>query len=274
MNANKQNAPSIGKAWVVAPLAVLVIGLTTVACMSKPASKASSSAQRAATLRPAAMRTAAPVVAHPAVALIVDKTPEKKEKPSPNKLLTYRSRDYGISFQYPWQYTITGARSIANGDATLHAVSDGYAGQITLARVDVPRGFYAETNFDTGYFMLSLNPKIDQQECESQLGLAKDGKVLTDTINGVEFRWREGESGGHGQSSKVRQYVVFKNDTCYELELGVKTSNADGLARDVNPDQVLRRLDTILRTVNIKDAEKPEAEVKTSIAVVPAAPQK
>jgi len=33
--------------------------------------------------------------------------------------------------------------------------------------------------------------------------------------------------------------------------MGVKTSNENGQARDVNPDQVLRRLDGILRTVQI-----------------------
>src|SRR5512140_1625241 len=120
MNANKSNAPSLGKVWVVAPFAALVIGLTTVACMSKPAPKPQAAAPSTATLRPAMLRTAVPV--HPAVAVVVDNTREKKEKPSPYKLLTYRSRDYGVSFQYPWQYTITGARAIANGDVSLHPV--------------------------------------------------------------------------------------------------------------------------------------------------------
>ncbi len=79
----------------------------------------------------------------------------------------------------------------------------------------------------------------------------------SETINGVEFRWVESDNGGHGHASKLRQYVSFTNDTCYEVELGVKTSNQDGMARDVNPDQVLRRLDGILRTVQIV-AETPK----------------
>jgi len=270
MNANKQNAPSLGKAWIAAPFAVLVIGLTTVACMSKPAPKPVASQPSGVTLRPAALRTAAPMLAHPAVPVAVGKSAEKKEKPSPTKLLNYRSRDYGVSFEYPWQYTITGARAIANSDS-LRPVSDGFAGQVSLARVDIPRGFYADTNYDAGYFLLSLNTNVGQQECEAQLGLGKDGKVLTDTINGVDFRWRESDTGGHGQATKVRQYVTFTNDTCYEVELGVKTSNADGLARDVNPDQVLRRLDTMLRSVKIAAAEQPG--VTTSTAVVPESPK-
>ena len=272
MNANKNNSPAIGKAWVVAPFVTLALAMATVACMSKPSPKPNASSPTGGALRPAALRTSAPVMVHPAaVKVVVDNTPEKKEKPSPNKLLTYRSRDYGVSFQYPWQYTIMGARAVANADGSLHPVSDGYEGQVTLARVDIPRGYYADTNFDNGYFMLSLNTGVGQQECESQLGLGKDGKVLTETINGADFRWRESETGGRGQASKIRQYVTFANDTCYELELGVKTSNTDGLAREVNPDQVLRRLDSILRTVKIQAEEKPE--VKTSTAVVPQVPQ-
>lgn len=267
MNANKNNSPAIGKAWVVAPFVTLALAMATVACMSKPSPKSNASSPADGTLRPAALRTTAPVT-HPAVAIAVEKPAAKPAaKPSPNKLLTYRSRDYGVSFQYPWQYTILGARAVADADLSLHPVSDGYEGQVTLARVDVPRGFYADTNYDNGYFMLSLNTTVDQQECESQLGLGKDGKVLTETINGVDFRWRESDTGGRGQASKIRQYVTFANDACYELELGVKTSNADGLAREVNPDQVLRRLDSILRTVKIQSEEKPE--VKTSTAVVP-----
>ena len=116
-----------------------------------------------------------------------------------------------------------GARSIVNGDSSLRPVSDGYDGQVTLVRVEIPKGFYADTNFQSGYFILSLNSNVGQQECEQTLGLGKDGKVLTEAVNGVDFRWRESESGGRGQASKVRQYVTFTNDTCYELELGVKT---------------------------------------------------
>ncbi len=274
MNAHKNNSPALGKAWVVVPLAALAIALTTVACISKPSPKPNAAPPSGGTLHPAALRTIAPVMAHAAPAATSEKAVQAAEKPSGSKLLTYRSRDYAVSFQYPWQYSIRGARAIANSDSSLQPVSDGYEGQFSLARVDVPVGFYADTNYESGYFMLSLNQTVDQQECESQLGLAKDGKVLTENINGVDYRWRETDSGGHGKAAKLRQYVTFANDTCYELELGVKTSNADGLAREVNPDQVLRRLDTILRTVKIQIEEKPAAEVKTSTAVVLPAPQK
>jgi hypothetical protein len=94
--------------------------------------------------------------------------------------------------------------------------------------------------------------------------------VETDTINGVEFRWIETDTGGRGQAAKLRQYATFTNGTCYELEMGVKTRNDDGLARDVDPDQVLRRLGTILRTVKILPAmQNVVAEVESSTEVPP-----
>jgi len=44
-----------------------------------------------------------------------------------------------------------------------------------------------------------------------------------------------------------------------EFEMAVKTRNEDGLAREVDPDKVLRRLDGILRTVKILPEESPAA---------------
>jgi hypothetical protein len=187
-------------------------------------------------------------------------------KPSASKLLVYRSRDYGVSFVYPWQYAYISAKTVAKGDASLRPKSDGHEGQFTLARVEVPSGFYPDTDFESGYFTLSLNPELSEQECEATLSPGKDGKVETETINGVDFRWVETESGGRGNASKVRNYVVFTNATCYELELGVKTSNRDGMAREVDPDQVMRRLDGMLRSVKIVQATQNPPQVETTKA--------
>jgi len=75
--------------------------------------------------------------------------------------------------------------------------------------------------------------------------------VKTELVNGTEFRWVETQSGGDGSSATVRNLVNFSNGTCYEVEMGVKTRNDQGLVREVNPDQVMRRLNAILQTVKI-----------------------
>ena len=257
MKANTHLATSIGKFGAAILLGTLAV--TTVACStrSKPAvsSSSSSSMPASASLRPAVLQTGAPVEESP-VPVVVSK--KSSGKPSAAKSIVFRSRDYGVSFDYPWQYSFVSARAVANGDDSLRPKSDGHEGQFTLARVEIPNGFYFDTDYESGYFMLSLNQDLSQQECESVLNPGNDAKLEMDTINGVEFRWVEADSGGHGEATKLRQYVAFTNGTCYELELGVKTSNDGGLAREVNPDKVLRRLDGILRTVKIQPStEKP-----------------
>ena len=274
--ANTHIAPSISKVHALILLGTLAAVVTTVACStdSKPAvnsnsnSTSTTSMPANASVRPAALETGAPAGAQEA-RVVVSKKTSSSTKPSASKLIVYRSRDYGVSFLYPWQYAFLSARAVANGDSSLRPKSDGHDGQFTLARIEVPKGFYSDTNYESGYFILSLNQNLNQQECESALSPGKDGKVEIENINGVEFRWIETDSGGRGQAAKLRQYVAFTNSTCYELEMGVKTSNDDGLARDVDPDQVLRRLDTILRTVKILPAlEKTAvAEVESPTAV-------
>lgn len=147
------------------------------------------------------------------------------------------------------------ARSIA-ADGSLRPSDDGTDGQFTLARVEVPRGFYPDTDFESGYLALSLNQDVDEQGCTASLG---SDKLSTETINGVDFRWKEADSGGRGSALRRRNYVAFTNGTCYEIEMAVKTSNPDGLARELDPDQVMRRLNGVLHSVSIMPAMKDVA---------------
>src|SRR5216684_6991382 len=256
--SNAPIAPSICKVHLVILLAALAIVATTVGC-SKNSSAVSSSVPAGENLRADAPQTGTATVA-------TTKTSSGEKPPIP-KLITYKSRDYGVSFVYPWQYAFLNARAVAQGEASLRPKSDGHDGQITLARIDIPKGFYADTDYESGYFALSLNQDLGQQECEASLVVPKDGKLGSDTINGAEFHWIETDSGGGGHAAKLRQYVTFSNSnsTCYEFEMGVKTRNEDGLAREVDPDKVLRRLDGILRTVKILPDQSPAAaEVESS----------
>ena len=265
MKANTHNATLFGKIGAVVLLGTLAV--TTVACSTKSKPALSSNMPASATVHPAALQSGAPEGETP-VSVAVSKL--ASAKPSASKAIVYRSRDYGVSFVYPWQYSFVSAKAVADGDSSRRPKPDGHDGQFTLARVEIPKGFYSDTDYESGYFMLSLNQDLNQLECESTLNPGQDGKLATDTINGVEFRWVETDSGGRGQAVLLRQYVTYTNGTCYELEMGVKTSNDGGLAREVNPDQVLRRLDGILRTVKIQpSAEKPAAAVAESPKVEP-----
>jgi len=255
-------------------LTALAIMATTVACSKNSSTTVNSSMPASASLRADARQPGTNGVAPAAVAAAANApTPTSSvDKPAGSKLITYKSRDYGISFLYPRQYAFLSARTIAQGDASLRPKSDGHDGQITLARVEIPKGFYDGTDYESGYFTLSLDQGMNQQECQASLVVPEGGKLSADTINGVEFQWIETEGGGHGHAAKQRQYVTFKNSTCYEVEMGVNTRNEDGLAREVDPDKVLRRLDGILRTVKVLPEKtpataKPEGSTDDSKAV-------
>jgi hypothetical protein len=189
-----------------------------------------------------------------------------------SKLLTYKSRDYGVSFDYPWQYAKIGPRAISQGDASLQPRDDGTETQFPLVRIHVPKSFYPDSNLDSSYFALSLNSSLDEKGCEASLGAKKPELVQTTSINGLDYKWIETDTLGGGSSEKLRNYVAFANGTCYEMELGVKTANEEGLAREVDPDQVMRRLNAILQTVKVQSGEiqtaaadtasEPEADVR------------
>jgi hypothetical protein len=267
MKANAQSAArDITKLAMVGAFAALAVGL---ACTTHNESSTKPVSQAPATYHPAALKTVAaiaPLAVNPPVAV---PTPEQPRMNS-SKPVVYRSRDYGVSFQYPWQYAYFSARAIANGDDSLKPNSDGHDGQVTLARIAVPRGFYPDTDFDSAYFTLSLNQNIKEEECA--VTADKPASLKTESINGVDFHWVEKESGGHGAASRVRNYVTFANGACYEVEMGLKTSNQDGLAREVDSDQVFHRLESILRTVKIQ-SEMKDAPEQMQTATATAAPQ-
>ncbi|HWR17456.1 MAG TPA: hypothetical protein VN577_21675 [Terriglobales bacterium] len=245
------NAEGIRKSRVLILTGALAGLLLTVACSDNPKDVVKAAQPEKSKVVPAVLNSTG------AKSNEVEVKPASFEKMQP-KAVTFKSRDYGISFEYPWQYSRLSAKTIAN-DESLKPKPDGYEGQFSLVRVDVPKGFYPDTNFDRGYFTLSLNEDISKEECESSLG----DTPLTSTVNGTSFRWLETDTGGRGSASKVRNYVTYANYTCYEIELGVNTRNDSGLAREVEPDQVLKRLESIMSTVKVAPEAQP---VKTASA--------
>ena len=262
------NSPSIRTIHLVTLFTAFAIAAATVGCSkkSKVAVNLSSPAGTSLDANLPQSDTVIPQTGSVSTAAVATgaKT-SSAEKPPIRTSITYKSRDYGVSFIYPWQYSFANARTIAEGDASLRPKSDGHDSQMTLARIDIPKGYYPGTDFESGYFTLSLDQAMSsQQECEASLVVPKDGKVETLKTKGNEFHWVESESGGGGEATKLEQYVTFSNGTCYEFELGVKTSNKDGLAREVNPDKVLARLNDILWTVKIVPDETPATAQKVT----------
>jgi len=273
MKSGKTNSqPTIHNRRALLLLGTLATVLAAVACTNEPKPSTSSEKPVSAIVRPAAMETAAAPVVKPASAAVTEKAPPA-EKPAA-KPITFKSRDYGVSFVYPWQYTSLNAKTVAKGDESLRPKPDGSDSQFTLARIEIPKGFYADTDLKNAYFTLSLNQDIAEQDCVASVSPDKNGEVQNESINGVNFRWTEMEDGGRGRANKIRNYVSFTNDTCYEVEMGVKTES-DGISREVDPAQVMRRLNAILKTVEIKSSTDKTAapQLKSSVEPKPLVPQ-
>jgi hypothetical protein len=258
--------------------AVILLGIvaalsTTLACSHKQKQTAASQQSEIATVRPAALKTVIPAAPQSEIVKVENKDVVSSKTPAV-KLVTYRSRDYGVSFVYPWQYKYVNAKTIANNESLLPK-SDGFEDQFTLARVDIPKGFYPDTNFESAYFTLSLDQDINQEQCESSLKTSADAKLPVETMNGVNFAWVETNDGGRGEASKIRNYAAYANDTCYEVELGVKTKNDHGLARDVDPDQVMHRLEAMLKSVKVQsDSKMGGPQLESSVEVPTTTAQK
>jgi hypothetical protein len=266
MKPLNNNSQKIGNTCAVILFGALALA-TTVACSDGPKTAKASSKRPVETAQSLGSQPLAPVA--PKLEAVAEKSVEKRvavERPK-SDLMTFKSRDYGVSFQYPWQYAYLNAKTVATGDDSLKPKTDGSDAQFTLARVEIPKGYYPDTNFDSAYFTLSLNQDLGEDACYSTLGQDKD-KLQTANINGVDFRWTESNSGGHGSASKVRNYVAFANGNCYELESGLKTQNDKGLSREVNPDQVMSKLDSILNTVSVEPDETAPVEKTAEAAPV------
>ena len=251
MKSAERNIASTPRVGIIALVATAV---TIIACTTRNKPSAAATATPTGKLVHAALRVAEPAPAAPALPKAA-----AVAKPSAYKLMTFRSRDYGVSFDYPWQYAFVSARAIADRDPVLHSKADGSDGPFTLVRIEIPKGYYPDTNFDSGYLSLVLDQQVDAGGCAGALGAAP---VKTDSINGIDFQWSETEVVGGGHSQRTRRYTAFRNATCYEFELGLTTSNDAGLAREVDPGKVMARLDAILKTVNIapdkaKDVPEP-----------------
>jgi hypothetical protein len=229
----------------------------TIACSDKPTpvAKLSSGAgvvAHSTDVRPSTSGTVKPV----AFSNESEQSNSTTKANSP-KFISFKSRDYGISLEYPWQYTALRSKALAENES-LRPKLDGSDDQFSLMRIEVPKGFYPDTDLETGYLTVSLNQDIEEAQCKSIVSDDKND-VKTESINGVEFLWKETDSGGRGSASKIRNYVTYQNGTCYELEMGVKTKNDHGFSKEVNTDHVMARLDSILKSVKIKsDESKPE----------------
>lgn len=237
---------------------LLAGSLLTVGCSNKENKSAASETQASGTQ----MATSQPVVPTPASSMTSAPTAEPKKvvKKRPSTL-KYSDQTYGMSFRYPWQYSVKRGDGIDSESVPMDFVQPG--GQAAVS-VDVPNGFYPDTDLASAFFRINVNKSLSEVECNqfaSPQASGKDsGQPSKLALGGLELQEVEEISGDDTKQADTKYYHLFQNGVCYEFALGLSTESTgdDQTVLPVNREKVFRRLETILSTVKINPAVTPQ----------------
>jgi len=231
-------------------------------------------------------------------------------KPAPKKVVrkkpatvNYTDKTYGLTFEYPRRYAIeTGSAAselLASNPLAMNFVQPG---GVTLAAVELPETGFANTDFSSAFFNVSVHKTLTADQCsEFAVPQSKIAAAATPPVSDVqtpaaptqpasaqpeptpnsklmigdlELRATEAVSGEGTRQSDSKYFHAFQNGACYEFALNVTTvASEDGVTKHVDRDKVFDRLEKILATVKINPVAAPEvtAEAPTQApAVTPA----
>jgi hypothetical protein len=226
-------------------------------------------------------------------------TMQTEKKPAPRKVVhkkpatvNYTDKTYGVTFEYPRRY------AIETGDAATELLASNplamnfvQPGGLALAAVELPETNFANTDFSSAFFNVSINKSLTADQCtefavpqpkvappapatESASAAATPAAVQATTapasdvqsasssklmLGDLELRATEAVSGEGTRQSDSKYFHVFQNGACYEFALNVTTvASEDGVTKHVDRDKVFNRLEQILATVKINPVTTPE----------------
>jgi len=227
--------------------------------------------QAAAKVMPPVASLAAPALPAP--------TPKKKVVRKPSSVVKYTDPVYGVSFRYPRKYSLKTGEEASKDWNGFGPVPTNFVqpGSVTIVSVELPPTSYPGTDFTSAIFNVNVNRNLTPAEC-GQFALAdkndpdpaKPSKVK---LSRTEYDEMEAV-GLHGmKQADARYYHVYENDACYEFALGLGTEGeGTGTVDQVDREQVFRKLETILASVEIKP--QPATQVATTSTTTPAVESK
>jgi len=248
--------------------ALILAGVLALGCSrnSKPVAQNNSPLQTAASVAPPPASLAVPAL--PA------ETPKKKVARKRPSIVKYSDPVYGVSFRYPRRYSLkTGEEATKDWDG-FGPVPTNFVqpGSVTIASVELPSSAYPGTDFTSAIFNVSVHRNLTAAECgqfaladKEDADSAKPAKVK---LSQTEYDEMEAV-GLHGmKQADAKYYHVYQNDACYEFALGLGTEGeGTGTVDQVDREQVFRKLETILASVQIKP--QPATQVATTTTTPP-----
>ena len=141
--------------------AVLIICSVTVGCSSDKPKPVSSNIQIPVT------PTQNPIASMPAPVIQVDSKPAPKKvvrkKPA---TINYSDKTYGVTFEYPRRYAIeTGSAATELITSNPIAMNFVQPGGVALAAVELPETSFANTDFSSAFFNVSVNKTLTADQC-------------------------------------------------------------------------------------------------------------
>ena len=269
--------------------AVLIVCSVTVGCSSdKPKPLSSNNQIPAPQPQPETASTPAPAVeavAKPAPKKIVHKKPAT---------VNYTDKTYGVTFEYPRRYAIeTGNAATELLGSNPIAMNFVQPGGLALAAVELPETGFANTDFSSAFFNVSINKSLTADQCTEfavpqpkaapQASTTDATPAVTQVssaatplpdvqsvsasklmLGDLELRATEAVTGEGTRQSDSKYFHVFQNGACYEFALNVTTvASEDGVMKHVDRDKVFDRLEKILATVKISPIAAPEVTAET-----------
>jgi len=143
--------------------AVLIACSVGVGCSSDSPKTVSSNNQIPVNPAPA-MQAPSPIV--PTSAMQAEKKPAKRVVHKKPATVNYADKTYGVTFEYPRRYAIeTGNAAqelLASNPLPMNFVQPG---GVALAAVELPETGYANTDFSSAFFNVSVNKAVSADQC-------------------------------------------------------------------------------------------------------------
>jgi hypothetical protein len=265
-------SPFGGKLGAAVISSLLAGSLLAVGC-SKKERKTTASETQTSTNQMALNQPVTPAPVSSPVTSTPSPAPKKVVRKRP-PTVKYNDQTYGVSFRYPWQYAVRAGDAVDSDSVPMDFVQPG---GVTTVAIEVPKGFYPETDFASAFFRVNVNKSLGEAECSQfavpQPPLPGQGAVepAKMALGDLQMQEIEDVSGEATEQADTKYYHLFQNDACYEFALGLSTESPgdDETLMPVNREKVFRRLEAILATVKINPQASPEAAAGSSS--VPAA---
>lgn len=292
INPSTRNATAWGKnilannAGALVFAALLMVCSVAVGCSSDKPKNTISTNQSPMTQMPqtpAVSPTTTPVAAAPVQAAA--KPVHKKVVRKTPVTATYADNTSGVSFQYPRRYELkTGDDAGEMISSTLSPMDFVQPGGVTLAVVALPQTAYPNSDLARAFFNVSLNKSLTAEQCgefsgqpasvtSADAAAPATPRAVKLMIGDMELQSAETLASQGTREEASKYFHVFENGACYEFALKVATTEVEteGGAKQVDRDEVFKKLEKILATVKIHPVEAA-AVTASAPTTVPATP--